>query len=180
MVQTDHPQNSKNFTISPILPDGQMRILLSWGEFPYDLDSHLIGYTPDSKQFHVYYHNQVFRWEQYEIANLDVDDQVSYGPETITILQPVPDGTVYAVHDYSNRSKSDSTALSNSGAVVSVYTGGSQESIDVVHHYELVSGNYTWTEAYEDALSRGGRIAHFDSLDTYSHVISELQADENT
>ncbi len=48
------------------------------------------------------------------------------------------------------------------------------ESIDVVHHYELVSGNYTWTEAYEDALSRGGRIAHFDSLDTYSHVISEL------
>lgn len=127
MVQTDHPQNSQNFTISPILPDGQMRILLSWGEFPYDLDSHLIGYTPDSKQFHVYYHNQVFRWEQYEIANLDVDDQVSYGPETITILQPVPDGTVYAVHDYSNRSKSDSTALSNSGAVVSVYTGGSQE-----------------------------------------------------
>lgn len=127
VVQANHPQNRQNFTISPALPDGQMRIVLRWGEFPHDLDSHLIGHTPDNKQFHVYFHDQIFRWEQYEIANLDVDDRVSYGPETITILQPVPDGTVYAVHDYSNRSKRDSTALSNSGAVVTVYTGGRQD-----------------------------------------------------
>ena len=54
-----------------------------------------------------------------------------------------------------------------------------EEFGEVVHRYELISGNYTWTEAYEDALARGGRLAHFDSLDAYSHVISELQTAED-
>ena len=37
------------------------------------------------------------------MANLDVDDISSYGPETITILENIYGTYTYAVHNYSNR-----------------------------------------------------------------------------
>ena len=33
--------------MTPILPAGETRIVLTWGEFPSDLDSHLTGPAPD-------------------------------------------------------------------------------------------------------------------------------------
>lgn len=60
------------------------------------------------------------------MANLDVDDTSSYGPETITIVENIYGAYTYAVHNYSNRSSSNSTALSFSGAVVRVFIGSTQ------------------------------------------------------
>lgn len=60
-----------------------------------------------------------------ELANLDVDDVTSYGPETITIVNMTDGVYRYSVHDYTNRGSSDSKAMSNSSATVKVYKGSS-------------------------------------------------------
>jgi uncharacterized protein YfaP (DUF2135 family) len=67
-----------------------------------------------------------YSWNGEEIANLDVDDTTSYGPETITILKPIEEYWVYAVHDYTNRNSADSSSMSYSEAYVTVFTGGRQ------------------------------------------------------
>lgn len=126
IVHATDPQHNQNLTISPILPENQIRIVLRWGETPSDLDSHLIGRGPDGSSFNVYYGDKHYVWSGEEMANLDVDDTTSYGPETITILHPLTDGWVYAVHDFTNRGSTESDRMSYSGAQVTVFAGGRQ------------------------------------------------------
>lgn len=101
-----------------------IRFVLTWGETPSDLDSHLfIKNSLDQVVGRVFY-----REDEYEddttSANLDVDDTSSYGPETITIDKTNKDYTYsYYVYDYSNRGDYDSKELSLSSAKVSVYAG---------------------------------------------------------
>ncbi len=126
IVHATDPQFNQNFTISPVLPENQVRIVLRWGENPGDLDSHLIGRKPDDSAFNIYYSNMHYSWNGKEMANLDVDDTTSYGPETITILEPLEKDWVYAVHDFTNKGNSNSDRMSYSGAYVTVFTGGRQ------------------------------------------------------
>ncbi|USD39121.1 MULTISPECIES: tetratricopeptide repeat protein [Ferrimonas] len=109
------PCDNFTYALSPVMQslDG-LRAVLTWGASPRDLDSHLA--FPGN---HVYFSNKTG-----DAVNLDVDDTTSYGPETITIEQKY-DGQryVYAVHDYSNGSKKNSTAMSFSNARVEVYVG---------------------------------------------------------
>jgi hypothetical protein len=72
---------------------------------------------------HVYYANKSFRMNSTEVANLDLDDTSSYGPETTTIFTEIDGIFTFRVHDYTNRGNSNSLALANSGAVISVYSG---------------------------------------------------------
>ena len=59
-------------------------------------------------------------WPTY--VDLNVDDTTGgIGPETITVIQQLNGEYRYAVHNYSNRASSTSTALSASGAKVTVY-----------------------------------------------------------
>ena len=112
------PCDGMTYAISPVMKnlDG-MRIVLTWGEQPFDLDSHLI--YPGN---HVYFQHKKGR-----DANLDVDDTDSFGPETITIdKKRLGESYIYAVHDYSNGDKANSSALSASSAKVFVYVGSSQ------------------------------------------------------
>ena len=96
-----------------------IRIVLTWGADPQDLDSHLTG--PDGAlRFHVYFAN-TGHFSSSPFAGLDIDDTFSYGPETISITQMSAGNYRYSVHDYTNRSSASSTALGNSGAVVRVY-----------------------------------------------------------
>jgi hypothetical protein len=114
----DQTRTVSDAAITPEAESGTMRIVLSWGETPDDLDSHLTGPTGDGDRFHVFYANLVV-----ENANLDRDDVTSFGPETITI-ETFEDGLYrYSVHDYTNRNASQSFALSESGAQVNVYQG---------------------------------------------------------
>ena len=111
------PCKDMSYAISPIMDnlDG-MRVVLSWGATPSDLDSH-ISYPGN----HIY-----FSEKQGEQANLDVDDMDSYGPETITLQKKRFGETyVYAVHDFSNNTRPSSDALSRSQAKVFVYIGQS-------------------------------------------------------
>lgn len=126
IVLSDAERTDFDFTITPTLNEDEIRIVLTWGSSPSDLDSHLIGRTPSDGTFNVYYSDKVYRYDGVEMANLDVDDTSSYGPETITILENIYGTYTYAVHNYSNRNSSGSTALSFSGAVVRVFVGSVQ------------------------------------------------------
>lgn len=109
--------DDQNSVLSPRLDASELRIVLSWGQSPSDLDSHLTGPVADEDRFfHVF-----FADTSDGPINLDTDDTSSFGPETVTVDQQV-DGTYrYTVHDYSNRSDPTSNALANSNAQVGVF-----------------------------------------------------------
>lgn len=110
---------------SPKLASGEVRVVLTWGEVPSDLDSHL--FTPYDSTFgdttyHIWYGNK-----QDSVGNnLDVDDTSSYGPETMTIPALKNGLYKYYVADFTNCCMDfpSSYDMSNSGATVNVYTEG--------------------------------------------------------
>ena len=118
------PNTSVHFsTITPVLADNEYRIILTWGDTPRDLDSHLSGMV-NGNSYHVYYGNKSYSYDGITIASLDWDDTSSYGPETITLTWTENNGNCsYYVYDFTNRGNSNSTALSYSSAKVVVYKG---------------------------------------------------------
>jgi hypothetical protein len=110
---------SMNFALTPVIQE--YRIVLTWGAYPSDLDAHLAGPMPEGGDFHIWWRNKIL------IGGtnfLDVDDQKSYGPETITIYKPAKGEYVYAVHNFSGRKRRNSLDLSYSNAHVDVYADG--------------------------------------------------------
>lgn len=148
------PCQGLTYAISPTMKnlDG-MRIVLTWGEYPKDLDSHLWY-----KNAHVFWRNQTANK-----ANLDVDDRDSYGPETITIEEK-QFGTeyIYAVHDYTNRGEVSSSKLSRSSAKVFVYVGNSL--IKTYYIPEGKKGNL-WTVF---KVTKEGQIEDINSITSSS------------
>lgn len=113
----------RDLGLSPTLEPDQFRAVLTWGETPADLDSHIVGpMPPDSAEagFHVYYAKSADP-DGGAVCFLDVDDTTSFGPETVTV-RTMTEGTYrYAVHDYTNRGESASSAMSASGARVQLF-----------------------------------------------------------
>lgn len=106
-----------SYALSPVMQnlDG-LRVVLSWGAEPADLDLH-VAY-PD--------HHVFWRTRKGPDANLDIDHTDSYGPETITLERKhAGDTYVFAVHDYTDRAKPETSSLANSRAKVFVYIGKS-------------------------------------------------------
>ena len=106
-------ETTVNFSLSPLLTVGQLRIVLSWGESPSDLDSHL--WLPQEVPYHVYFGRRG-QLGECPFAELDTDDTSSFGPETITIGQRVNGDYRYAVFNFSG-----SPALTTSEAEVQVF-----------------------------------------------------------
>ena len=115
--------SNQNGDVTPVLGDGEIRIVLTWGQTPDDLDSHLTGPTSGINKFHTYYRNQTYSENNLTMVALDVDDTTSYGPETTTIYYQLEGIYKFSVHDYTNRDQSYSMALANSSACVKVYMG---------------------------------------------------------
>lgn len=113
--------DNQNGVVSNGLIHEQLRIVLSWGAAPSDLDSHLLGVTSDGMRCHMYYANKVITNSQNVVEfELDLDDTTSYGPETTTIYQPINDNYEFYVYNFSSGSDQE---LMNSGAMVQVYRG---------------------------------------------------------
>ena len=103
------PNQNMVVALSPTLLANQIRIILTWGESPSDLNSHL----KISNGTTIAYNNKTM-----DGLRLDVDDTTAYGPETITI-DNVNNSLVYKyiIHDYSNVS-----TIGVKGCEVNVYT----------------------------------------------------------
>lgn len=115
---------NQDVALSPTGVASAVRIVLTWGVTPSDIDSHLTGPIPGStNRFHVYWSTKG-NCVASPYACLDVDDVTSYGPETVTITQLATGMYRYTVHNYSavdiGGSATDQT-LAASGAHVDVY-----------------------------------------------------------
>ena len=113
-LRPGHVESAYQLVMSP---EGStvLRIVLTWGLNPSDLDSHLIVPEGEGAQFEVRW-NHRGSFVSWPYADLDVDDVTSYGPETITITQPQPGVYSYAVYRYSGTG-----SLLTSNARVMVY-----------------------------------------------------------
>lgn len=121
---------TKNIALAPSsdisIGDDSFRVVLTWGEYPRDLDSHMYLVNNDETIFHTWYVGKDYYRDSEMTANLDLDDTDSYGPETSTVYNVDDDGTYsFYVHDYTNRYSSNSKAMSNSGAQVKLFSGDS-------------------------------------------------------
>lgn len=153
---TKGPFGGLTYALSPVMDnlDG-MRIVLSWGERPLDLDSHL-SYPGN----HIcYYHKEGLN------ANLDVDDTDSYGPETITINERIPNQRyIYAVHDFSDKDFMNNDNLSGrSNAKVFVYIGNT-----LIKSYEVPKNNRKGTVWVVFMLDETGNIVDINNFENSS------------
>jgi hypothetical protein len=146
-------------TVEP--PLGEISIVLSWGQVPFDLDAHLTGPLPDGERFHLYYllAEDMYGSEWPEYVQLDLDDEDGEGPETVLISQPISGIYRYSVHDMTNRGNADSTALSSSGAHVDVYRGDA-----LIRSFDVPEGRQgtLWTvfEMYGDGIAPVNTITY--------------------
>jgi hypothetical protein len=122
------------FYATPILNEGEYAIVLTWGAYPSDLDSHLFT-TSGTDTDHIWFGDRYDEFNSY----LDVDDTDSYGPETITIYDfNSTKYYKYCVVDYTNCSGGNyrSMEMSNSMACVNVYS-----SEGLIATYNVPTGN---------------------------------------
>ena len=105
------------FYVSPVMLNEYFRIVLDWGEKPADLDLH---FEKDGA-YHISWRNMHSAADGSVI--LDRDALNGFGPETVTVRK-AENQSVYSVYivNYTNFSNEGSRALSESGAVVKVYS----------------------------------------------------------
>lgn len=113
-------KNIYEFYAPPKLKNGEYAIVLTWGEYPYDLDSHV--FTANStKSDHIWFGDLYSDTG----VSLDVDDVSSYGPETMTIENfSSTNYYKYCVVDFTSCTNGEfrSTDMSYSMANVNVYS----------------------------------------------------------
>jgi len=119
-------KDNQGASISPVLGNGEVRVVLRWGENPSDLDSHLVKKTNGNENYHIYYGDKIADEDN---ASLDTDDTSSYGPETITIKN-VDYNSIYTYYIY-NYSGGGDNVLSNSSANVTLYTNSGEQKFFV-------------------------------------------------
>ena len=134
---------NQNGTVSKSLDGTQLRVVLTWGSEPKDLDSHMYIDTASGVSGHTSFARRTFTMNGEKVVDLDLDSREGNGPETTTIFVPVEGTYTFYVYDYTDQlSGVSNTLLSNSGAVVTVYSGTSVMPVAV---YAVPSGyGTTW------------------------------------
>jgi uncharacterized protein YfaP (DUF2135 family) len=112
--------------LSPVIPEGEVRIVLTWGARPRDLDAHLYGPLPGGGQFHVGFEDR-----QAPGVTLDVDAKTGWGPETIT-ARVAPGTYRYYVADNANLGTNEGQDLARSNVQVRLYYQGAAQRPYVV------------------------------------------------
>ncbi|MBQ9867143.1 MAG: carboxypeptidase regulatory-like domain-containing protein [Lachnospiraceae bacterium] len=92
----------QNLSLTPVIYYGNedLRIVLEWGQYPLDMDAHLVGPRPDDGQFHVWFIDKTAYANGEVIAYLDLDDKESYGPETIRVNNVTAGDYIFYVNNY--------------------------------------------------------------------------------
>lgn len=123
---SETPSN-QNILVSPVLGENEMRVVLSWGAKPRDLDSHVQYSATDSGERIVWNRKAPLGAGNGE---LDYDITTGYGPETITLKgaiwsQPV---RYYSIYNWSGEAN-----MGVSGATVRIFKG----SVGEVRNYSI-------------------------------------------
>ena len=118
IVVQPNMSTNKNASMTPTVSGDNFRIVLTWGENPRDLDSHVVGTLTNGNSFHVYYSHKSQYDGSVEVCNLDHDDTTSYGPETITLNCTNDKPYYYYIYRYAG-----SGTVASSGAQINVYQG---------------------------------------------------------
>ena len=201
--QTDAIMPNQDTSISTILDDGAMRIVLSW-KTNDDLDAHLTGpdnlsgqghYNAAHGQFHLYYPDS-FRNFYYATNNfscsgcstsqmsdnvtLDLDSPSAIGsdggPETITI-GAVRDGTYrYYVHNFSSRG-TNNTNLAAAETSVKVYCNDNGTTNVTTYNVPNTAGDlwtvYGFNKCGLTLLNEMGSDGSF-TVDVFAPKIAEV------
>lgn len=131
----------QNVVISPQLSDGELRVVLRWGNNPRDLDSHLVANLNDGTQYHVYYDDKKGYHNDILSSYLDVDDRNGVGPETTTIYN-LNEGTYkFYVHRYDGNGY-----ISTSNAEVKLYQG---DNLIATYNVPVDQGNGDYWNVFE-------------------------------
>ena len=176
---TSNGNDNWNATMNPdgeTVELGELRVVLTWGATPRDLDSHLWGPTVDGVgRFHTYYVDMSYYENGTRHAFLDVDDVSSYGPETTTVYDMTENGTYsFFVHDYTNYSGSY-TEMAASGAKVEVYMG---ETLIRTFHVPTSGVGVVWHVFDFDAVT--GALTPVNTFSTYVNGTSSVGSSANT
>ncbi len=121
--------------LSPLLVAGAVRVVLTWGLVPPDLDAHMTFPLGAGRGWVFFSQPGVCSTD---LVCLDTDDQDGNGPETITVRTPGAGVFRYYVNNYSAQFEGDPTPLSASNAVVQVFQGASNIPIRVFSAPQLV------------------------------------------
>ncbi|WP_246359220.1 S-layer homology domain-containing protein [Paenibacillus phytorum] len=156
---------SENETAIRVAAANEVRVVLTWGERPFDLDSHLVGPTPNGTTFHTWYGGRTYTVSGIVYDDLDHDDVTSYGPETTTIRRLVDGSYRFYVHNYSG-----TPSMQMSGAHIEVFVGS---TIVPAKTYDIAAG--TGTERYWTVFELNVLNGSIDSFTDINH----LYANEN-
>ncbi|MFA0194901.1 tandem-95 repeat protein, partial [Vibrio artabrorum] len=106
LVPAGEDVNGGVTAISEVLEETDMRIVVTWGENPRDMDNHLWLYDTENgnELDHIYYRDMSHDLGEGNVVQQDVDDTNGGGPETITIPNYQDADMHYSVHNYTNRS----------------------------------------------------------------------------
>jgi len=141
----------RTFAVARPLGPGHLRMVLTWGETPTDLDSHLL--TPTG--CHVFYGQKQCPDGS---ASLDADVTDGFGPETINVHTLRPGLYKYKVHAFS------SGALEESDAEVTLYgVGNEAEQFHVSRDGKVADG---WWHVVNIRVSDAGKVTLEDAEDT--------------
>lgn len=162
---TDIP--NQDGTVSLPMEEGQIRIVLTWGETPEDLDSHL-WCNGSQAYYHIYFEAQSYYTGNEMLANLDLDDTTSYGPETTTVNVDRNSTYHFGVFNYTG---ADPEQLMYSGATVQVYT----ESAGVPSQtFQVPAGSgYYW-----DVFTYDGATGTITPVNTITENYGNYYTDE--
>jgi hypothetical protein len=139
--------------LMPFFPRGTVRVVLTWGERPRDLDGHLYGPLPSGSGFHV-----DFEHKDADGVHLDVDAKKGFGPETIT-AKAIPGTYRYSVADSANLETSNGQALGRSGAQIQVYYKEARsDQLHVIPIQVPVNARGPVWHAFDIVVSKGGQI----------------------
>ncbi|MCU0824897.1 MAG: Cna protein B-type domain protein, partial [Leptospira sp.] len=121
---------NQNILVSPILGANEMRIVLTWGAKPRDLDSHLQYGTNSGDR--IVWNRRTPLGEGN--GNLDFDVVTGFGPETITLQGAIwnQPNRYYSIFNWSNEA-----LMGVSGANVRVFKG----SVGEVRNYSVGAGH---------------------------------------
>jgi len=154
-------KDNQNSSISPIISEDEIRIVLDWGATPSDLDSHLWTPNIEGSAYHVYYSSRG-SVSSAPYAQLDTDDTNGYGPETITLTSQFPGTYYYSVFNYSG-----SPDIKISSAKVEVYN-----STGLVKEYIIpLSGEGRYWNVFS-INGADGEITSIDEISSSAPTIS--------